>query len=118
MDRVYIRELKIQTVIGVFDWERSIKQTVVVDLEMAADIKRAAASDDIADALDYGAISERVVAFVEGNHFKLVETLAEKLAELIQQEFAVPWLQLRLSKPGAVRGAKDVGVMIERGAKP
>ncbi|MCG8672598.1 MAG: dihydroneopterin aldolase [Pseudomonadales bacterium] len=118
MDIVYIRDLKIQTVIGIFDWERSIKQTVSIDLEMASDIRKAAATDHIDDALDYKAIAKRVITYVEGNKFQLVETLAEKLAELIRQEFSVPWLRLRLSKPGAVRGSQDVGVIIERGEKP
>lgn len=118
MDIVYIRDLKIQTVIGIFDWERSIKQTVSIDLEMATDIRKAAASDHIDDALDYKAIAKRVIAFVETHDFQLVETLAEKVAALVREEFSVPWLKLRLSKPGAVRGSKDVGVIIERGDKP
>ncbi|MCG8312101.1 MAG: dihydroneopterin aldolase [Pseudomonadales bacterium] len=118
MDIVYIRDLKVKTVIGIFDWERSIKQTVSIDLEMAADIAKAAATDHIDDALDYAAISERVVSYVEAHNYKLVETLAEKLAAVIRDEFSVPWLKLSLSKPGAVRGAKDVGVVIERGEKP
>lgn len=117
MDIVYIRDLKIQTVIGIFDWERAIKQTVSIDLEMATDIRRAADTDHIDDALDYKSISDRVVEYVETNHFQLVETLAETLAALIREEFAVPWLKLQLSKPGAIRGAKDVGIVIERGEK-
>lgn len=117
MDIVFIRDLKIQTVIGIFDWERAIKQTVSFDLEMATDIRQAAVSDQIDDALDYKAISKRVIDFVETNHFQLVETLAEKVAALIREEFGVPWLRLRLSKPGAIRGSKDVGVLIERGEK-
>lgn len=118
MDIVYIRDLKIQTVIGIFDWERSIKQTVSIDLEMATDITKAAASDHIDDALDYKAIAKRVIAFVEEHDFQLVETLAEKVAAVVREEFSVPWLRLRLSKPGAVRGSQDVGVIIERGEKP
>lgn len=118
MDIVYIRDLKIQTVIGIFDWERSIKQSVSLDLEMAADIAKAAATDNIDDALDYKSIAKRVIAYVEGHNFELVETLAEKVAALIRAEFGVPWLRLRLSKPGAVRGSLDVGVIIERGEKP
>ncbi len=118
MDIVYIRDLKIQTVIGIFDWERSIKQTVSIDLEMATDITKAAASDHIDDALDYKTIAKRVIAFVEENDFQLVETLAEKVAAVVREEFSVPWLRLRLSKPGAVRGSQDVGVIIERGEKP
>ena len=118
MDIVFIRDLKIQTVIGVFEWERSIKQTVAFDLEMAADNTKAAATDQIEDALDYKSISDRVIEYVESNHFQLVETLAEKVAALIREEFSVPWVRLRLSKPGAIKPAKDVGVLIERGEKP
>lgn len=117
MDIVYIRDLKIETVIGIFDWERRIRQTVSLDLEMAFDIRKAAASDDIKDALDYKAVAKRLIAFVSESEFLLVETLAEKVAEIVRQEFQVPWLRLRLSKPGAVRGSQDVGLIIERGEK-
>lgn len=117
MDIVYIRDLKIETVIGIFDWERRIRQTVSLDLEMASDIRKAAASDDIKDALDYKAVSKRLIAFVGESEFLLVETMAEKIAAIVLDEFNVPWLRLRLSKPGAVRGAQDVGVIIERGEK-
>jgi 7,8-dihydroneopterin aldolase/epimerase/oxygenase len=117
MDIVYIRDLKIETVIGIFDWERRIRQTVSLDLEMATDIRRAAASDDIKDALDYKAVSKRLISFVGESEFLLVETMAEKIAAIVREEFQVPWLRLRLSKPGAVRGSQDVGVIIERGEK-
>lgn len=117
MDIVYIRDLKIETVIGIFDWERRIRQTVSLDLEMATDIRKAAASDDIKDALDYKAVSKRLIAFVSESEFLLVETMAEKIAAIVREEFQVPWLRLRLSKPGAVRGSQDVGVIIERGEK-
>jgi len=117
MDIVYIRELNIQTVIGIFDWERSIKQTVSLDLEMGADIAKAASTDHINDTLDYKAVSKRLIAFIEGSEFQLVETMAERVTEIVREEFNVPWVKLRLSKPGAVRGAKDVGVIIERGEK-
>jgi len=115
MDIVFIRELKIQTVIGVFEWERAIRQTVVLDLEMAADVARAAATDRLEDALDYKAVTNRVVQFVEDSRFQLVETLAESIATILRDEFGAPWLRLRVSKPGAIHGAKDVGVLIERG---
>lgn len=118
MDIVYIRDLKIETVIGIFEWERRIRQTVSIDLEMAADIRRAADSDHIDDALDYKAVAKRLIAFVGGSDFQLVETLAEKVAGIVLTEFQVPWLRLRLSKPGAVRGSQDVGVIIERGTRP
>lgn len=118
MDIVYIRDLRIETIIGIFEWEREVLQTVSLDLEMASDIRPAAASDDINDALDYKAISKRVIQFVSENHFLLVERLAEEVAAMVRQEFNVPWLRLRLSKPGALRGAADVGLIIERGEKP
>lgn len=114
MDIVYIRELEIETVIGIFDWERKIKQTVSLDVEMAADNRRAAVSDNIADAVDYKSVSKRIIDFVEKSEFQLVETMAEQITAIILNEFNVPWVRLRLSKPGAIRGSKDVGVIIER----
>ncbi|ASK32995.1 dihydroneopterin aldolase [Alloalcanivorax mobilis] len=117
MDIVYISDLKVSTVIGIFDWERRIRQTVSLDLEMATDIRRAAASDQIDDALDYKSIGKRVIAFIEESEFQLVETLAEKVAQMVREEFGVSWLKLRLSKPGALRGSRDVGVIIERGER-
>ncbi|PCJ33845.1 MAG: dihydroneopterin aldolase [Moraxellaceae bacterium] len=117
MDIVYIRELNIETVIGIFDWERNIKQTVSLDLEMGTDISKAAATDHIDDTLDYKAVSKRLIAFVEASEFQLVETMAERITEIVRNEFQVPWVKLRLSKPGAIRGSKDVGVIIERGEK-
>lgn len=116
MDIVYIRDLRIDAVIGVFDWERRIRQTIRLDLDLGADIRRAAASDDIADALDYKAVSRRVTEFVQGSEYRLVETLAEEVCRLVREEFAVPWVRLRVNKKGALRGAQDVGVIIERGA--
>lgn len=97
--------------------ERRIRQTVSIDLEMATDIRKAAASDSIADTLDYKAVAKRLIAFVGASEFLLVETLSEKVAEIVLTEFNVPWLKLRLSKPGAVRGSQDVGIIIERGSK-
>lgn len=118
MDIVFIRELRADTIIGVYDWERRIRQTVVLDLELASNNRRAAASDQIDDAMDYAAISGRVLSFIEASEFQLIETMAERVAEVIIEEFAVPWLRLRLSKPGAVAQARDVGVLIERGERP
>lgn len=117
MDIVYIRDLLIETVIGIYDWEREIKQTVSIDVEMAHDIRLAAQTDNIEYTLNYKAVAKRLIAFVGESEFLLVETMAERCAEIIRQEFDVPWLRLRLSKPGAVRGSKDVGVIIERGDK-
>jgi 7,8-dihydroneopterin aldolase/epimerase/oxygenase len=117
MDIVFIRELKVQTVIGAFEWERRIRQTVVLDLEMAADTSKAAASDRLEDALDYKAVADRITGFADTSNFQLVETLAESVAGILQAEFGVTWLRLRVSKPGAVRSARDVGVLIERGRR-
>jgi dihydroneopterin aldolase len=118
MDIVFIEDLRIETVIGIYDWERNIRQTVALDLEMAFDNRRAAASDRIEDTLDYKAVAKRLIGFVENSHFELVETLAERCAELVLGEFRTPWLRLKLSKPGAVRGSRAVGVVIERGTRP
>lgn len=117
MDIIFLHNLKIDTVIGIFDWERRIKQTVIIDLDMGADIRKAAASDHIDDTLDYKAVAKHLLAFVGDAEFQLVETLAEKVAEIILTDFAVPWVRVRINKQGAVRGARDVGVMIERGEK-
>ena len=118
MDIVYIRELNIETVIGIYDWEREIRQTVSLDLDMAADIRPAAASEEIEKAMDYKAVSKRLIAYVEASEFLLIETLAEEIASIVLNEFPVPWLRLRLGKPGAVTGSRDVGVIIERGERP
>ena len=114
MDKVFIEGLEIETVIGIYDWERRIRQPLVFDLELGFDNRVAAASDAIADTLDYKAVSKRLIAFVSDSSFQLVETLAERCAELILAEFPVRHLRIKLSKPGAVRGAKAVGVIIER----
>ncbi|MFO1506553.1 MAG: dihydroneopterin aldolase [Lysobacterales bacterium] len=118
MDIVFIEDLRIETVIGIYDWERNIRQTVALDVEMAFDNTRPAASDRIADTLDYKAVAKRLIAFVEGSRFELVETLAERCAAIVREEFGVGWLRLKLSKPGAVTGSKAVGVVIERGNRP
>ncbi len=117
MDIVFIRELRIDTVIGIYDWEREIRQTVVFDLEMGTDISRAAATDTIEETLDYKAVSKRLIDFVRESEFQLVETLAERCAELVLKEFNVPWVRLALNKVGAVSAARDVGVIIERGQR-
>jgi dihydroneopterin aldolase len=118
MDLVFIEDLRIETVIGIYDWERKIRQVVALDLEMAFDNRTPAASDAIADTLNYKAVSKRLIAFVESSSFQLVETLAERCAAIVRDEFGVAWLRLKLSKPGAVRGSTAVGVVIERGVKP
>lgn len=115
MDIVYINDLKIDTIIGIYDWEREVRQTISLDLEMGTDIRQAAATDDIQYTLNYKAVSKRLIDFIEGSEFFLVETMAEQVAEIVREEFKVPWLRLRIGKPGAIRGARDVGIIIERG---
>ena len=117
MDIVFIRELKVDTVVGIYDWERRIRQNVVLDLDMGTDIGRAARSDKIEDTLDYKAVAKRLIQFVSTSEFKLVETLAERVAELVMKEFSVKWVKVTLHKPGAVSGSKSVGVVIERGKR-
>lgn len=117
MDIIYLNDLEIETVIGIYDWERKIKQKVRLDLEMGADIRRAAASDDIEDTLNYKSVAKRLIQFVGESEFQLVETLAERVADIIVNEFEIPWVRVKLNKPGAVRYAGDVGVIIERGNK-
>ncbi len=115
MDIIYLHDLKIECVIGVWDWERRVKQTIILDLDMAADIRRAAASDRIEDTLNYKAVAKRLLDYVGNSQFQLVETLAEKVAEILLKEFRLKWVRVRVNKKGAVRGASDVGVTIERG---
>jgi dihydroneopterin aldolase len=117
MDIIYIRELKIDTVIGIYGWERQIKQTVVFDIEMATDIAKAAATDSIEHTLNYKAVAKRLIEFVSNSDFQLVETLIEQVADIILTEFSVCWVRVQLNKRGAVRGATDVGIIIERGTK-
>jgi dihydroneopterin aldolase len=118
MDIVFIRDLRIDTIIGIYDWEREVRQTVSLDLEMAADIRKAAETDDIQYALNYKSVAKRLIAFIEGSEFLLVERMAEEVCRIVREEFGVAWVKLRLCKPGALRGARDVGLIIERGEKP
>ena len=117
MDIIYIKDLRIETVIGIFDWERKVKQMVILDVEMAGDCRKAAVNDDVADTVDYKSVAKRLIEFVGNSEYKLVETLAERCAETIMEEFRVPWVKLRVNKQGALRGARDVGVIIERGQR-
>jgi dihydroneopterin aldolase len=117
MDIVFINDLRIETIIGIYDWERKVKQTISLDLEMGTDIRKSAATDAIEDTLNYKAVAKRLIAFVEDSEYLLVETLAEKIAEIVLSEFTVPWLKLTVHKPGAVRGSRDVGVIVERGSR-
>jgi dihydroneopterin aldolase len=117
MDIVYIKDLRIDTVIGIYDWEREIKQTLVLNVEMGHDNRPAGSSDDIAKTLDYFTISRRLIEFVSEAQMLLIERVAEECAAIIMQEFGVRWLRLQVGKPGAVSEAADVGVIIERGER-
>lgn len=114
MDKIFLKELTTETVIGIFDWEREVKQTIAIDLEMSADIRRAARTDSIKDTLNYKAVAKRLLAFIQESRYQLVETLAEEIARLVLTEFPVEWVKVTLHKPGAIRHSRDVGVMIER----
>src|SRR5580693_1907669 len=114
MDKIFIHALKAEAIIGIYDWERQVRQTVLVDIELGADIRKAALTDAIEDTLNYKRVAKRVLTFVEASEFQLVETLAEHLAMLILEEFGVVWVRIVLSKPGAVRSSRDVGVVLER----
>ncbi len=117
MDIIFLGGLEIKTIIGIYDWERETKQNVIFDIEMAYDIKKAAISDDINDTLDYKAVSKRIISFVEESQFFLVEKLIEEVASIILNEFNVCWVRISLNKKGAISGASDVGIIIERGAQ-
>ena len=118
MDKIFLSELKVDTIIGIWDWERRMRQTVIIDLEMSADIARAAATDEVVDTLNYKSVAKRVQSFVADSSFQLVETLAERIAAIIRDEFDVAWVKVRVNKPGAIRGSRSVGVLIERGDRP
>jgi dihydroneopterin aldolase len=113
-DTIFLSGLTAECIIGIWDWERKVKQKVVIDLEMAADIRKAASSDHIDDTLDYKKVSKRLQQFVEASEFQLVETLTDRIAQLILTEFDVPAVKVRLNKQGALRGSRDVGIVIER----
>ena len=117
MDIIYLNDLRIDTVIGIYDWERQTRQTVILDIQMGTDIKKAADSDNIEDTINYKAVAKRLFEYVGNSEFELVETLAERITELLMNEFNIPWLRLQLNKQGALRGVRDVGIIIERGEK-
>lgn len=117
LDTVFIEQLEVITTIGAYDWEQEIKQKLVLDIEMAHDNRPAGKSDDVEDALDYAKVSQVVLEHIENGRFLLVERVAEEIAHLIMQRFSVPWIKVRLTKPGAVPQAKGVGVVIERGTR-
>lgn len=113
-DRVFLRELAVECIIGFLDWERLVKQTVYLDIEAPIDCRLAALKDEVADTLDYKRLAKLVLAFVGASEFKLVETLADRTARHILKEFDIPWVKLTVNKRGAIRASRDVGVTIER----
>jgi 7,8-dihydroneopterin aldolase/epimerase/oxygenase len=117
MDIIFLNDLTIETIIGIYDWERKEKQSIILDLDMGADIAAAARTDAIDDTLNYKAVAKRLIEFVGDSDFQLVETLAERVAQIVLTEFSVPWVRVRVNKKGAVRYAGDVGVVIERGVQ-
>lgn len=117
MNILFIRELRIETIIGVYEWEKRHKQTLIFDIEVSADINKAIQTDELRYTLDYKAMADRLTEFAENNHFNLVEALAERSAKILQEEFGARWLRLRIAKPGPLDNARDVGVVIERGER-
>ena len=117
MDKIFLSSLKVECIVGIWEWERRVKQTVIIDLEIAADIRKAAATDHIDSTIDYKKVAKRLLAFVGDSQFQLVETLTERIAHLVIAEFGVSWVKVRLNKQGAIRGARDVGIEIERRAE-
>jgi dihydroneopterin aldolase len=117
LDKIFIHALKTEAIVGIFDWERQVRQTVLIDIEFSADIRKAAMSDSIDDTLNYKRVAKGVMAFIEGSSFHLVETLAERIAMLVLEDFGVAWVRISLSKPGAIRSSRDVGVVLERNAQ-
>jgi dihydroneopterin aldolase len=113
-DRIFLRGLQVECLIGFIEWERRIKQTVVLDIELPVDCARAAETDDVTNTVDYKRVAKRIIAFVESSEFKLVETLAHRVAMIVIEEFQLAWVRLSVNKPGAIRGSRDVGVSIER----
>lgn len=117
MDTIFLRDLRIRTIVGIWEWERRMPQVVSLDLDMATDIRKAAGSDHIDDTLDYKAVTRRIKSFVGDSRFNLIETMAEQIAGIIVTEFGVPWVRVAVHKPWAIRGSRDVGVVIERGSR-
>lgn len=113
-DRIFLTGLSVECIVGIWDWERKVKQTVVIDLEMACDIRQAALSDNIDDTVDYKSVSKRLLSFVADSQYQLVETLTENIARMVITEFSIPWVRVRLNKQGAIRHSRDVGISIER----
>ncbi len=115
MDKIFISGLTIETIIGIYDWERTTRQRVILDLQMSADIAAAASTEDVSSALNYKTVSEALTELIENSDFQLIETMAERICEFVMTEFGVAWVQLTLHKPDALSGDTDVGVIIERG---
>ena len=114
MDIIFLSDLRVEAIIGIYDWERRTTQQISIDLEMAANIAKPAATDSIEAALNYKDVAKRLIDFVGKSDFQLVETLVESVARIVVTEFEVPWVKVRIAKPGAIEGSREVGVIIER----
>jgi 7,8-dihydroneopterin aldolase/epimerase/oxygenase len=117
MDTIFLNDLQTEAIIGIFDWERQVRQTILIDLEMSVDVRRAALTDSIEDTLNYKRVAKRLLEYVDTTSFHLVETLAENIAMLVIEEFRVSWIKVTLNKPGAIRSSRSVGIIIERNKK-
>jgi 7,8-dihydroneopterin aldolase/epimerase/oxygenase len=117
MDVIYLHNLRVETVIGVWDWERRIRQNLLIDIDLGTDVSRAGETDDIADTVDYKAVSDRVISFTAGSEFRLIEALADRIAAIVLEEFDVKWIRVQINKQGVVRHVRDIGVIIERGER-
>lgn len=118
MDRIFITGLSIETIIGIYDWERTTRQRVIIDLEMSADIAKASKAEDVDSTLNYKTLSDTLTNFIENSEFQLIETMASRICEIVIEDFGVAWVKLTLHKPDALSGNTDVGVIIERGTRP
>jgi dihydroneopterin aldolase len=116
MDTIFLKELEVETIIGIYDWEREVRQVVSIDLEMPVDAARAAATDKVDDSVNYKAVAKTTISLVEASKFQLIETMAEEIAAMILRDHGVAWVRVAVSKPGAIRGSRTVGVRIERRA--
>lgn len=118
MDTLFVHGLRLDTEIGVYEWEKNVKQPISLDIEVNTNVKKPAETDELKDALDYQKLTDRVTEFINSKHFHLVETVAEEVAELLQREFKVAWAKVRVSKLSAIKTVDSVGVVIERGQRP
>ena len=114
MDKIFIKNIEVETIIGIFEWEREVKQSVFIDIEIDLNLQKSGATDKISNSLDYKKISKRIINFTIGSKFKLIESLADKIAKIVLNEFNVKRVSVSVKKQGALRGSELVGVNIVR----